>query len=286
MQILERFILKIKNKSANIGIGFGESESQNIKIVKAINEFLISNRSNISLFGLNNAIEQVRNSKFYDKSKKSISLIESKNPNDDLFTFLFNDKSNAIIRGALDSHNFLKEVKKQFNLSKIHRLALLETFEGFQFFFAPVGIDECNKREDKITLITQAIKIFEFLNIPPKISVLSGGRAGDIGRDSGVDNSIKDAEYIIKFFNKHQSNINISHDEILIENAIQNKSNLIIAPNGVSGNLIYRTLVHLGGGKAYGAIYLDLEKPIIDTSRVGNETELIGALILALALSK
>ena len=81
-------------------------------------------------------------------------------------------------------------------------------------------------------------------------------------------------------------NITITHDEILIEKAIENKSNLIIAPDGISGNLIYRTLVHLGGGKAYGAIYMGLKHTIIDTSRVGDISEIHGALLLALALSK
>ncbi|MFX1345221.1 MAG: phosphotransacetylase, partial [Promethearchaeota archaeon] len=61
--------------------------------------------------------------------------------------------------------------------------------------------------------------------------------------------------------------------------------NIIIAPDGISGNLIYRTLVHLGGGKAYGAIYMNLEKVIIDTSRVGELSEIQGALLLALSLS-
>ena len=77
----------------------------------------------------------------------------------------------------------------------------------------------------------------------------------------------------------------INHDEILIEKAIDDKSNLIIAPNGISGNLIYRTLVHLGGGKAYGAIYMDIGHIIIDTSRVGVFSEIYGGFILALALT-
>jgi predicted methyltransferase MtxX (methanogen marker protein 4) len=76
----------------------------------------------------------------------------------------------------------------------------------------------------------------------------------------------------------------ISHDEILIENAIDNNVNLIIAPDGISGNLIYRTLVHLGAGKAYGAIYMGLNKILVDTSRVGNLNEIYGALLLAYSL--
>ncbi len=71
----------------------------------------------------------------------------------------------------------------------------------------------------------------------------------------------------------------------MIEKAIENKSNLILAPNGISGNLIYRTLVHLGGGKAYGAIYMGIDYNIIDTSRVGDFSEIYGGFILALAKS-
>ena len=101
-----------------------------------------------------------------------------------------------------------------------------------------------------------------------------------------MDISIEEANKVIDYFKKTHPNLNINHDEILIENAVSNKSNLIIAPNGISGNLIYRTLVHLGGGKAYGAIYMDLNKVMIDTSRVGDASEYLGALIMAKALTK
>jgi len=113
---------------------------------------------------------------------------------------------------------------------------------------------------------------------------LSGGRLGDRDRDSRVDESIDIADEVVKSLSLEFSNIVIRHDEILIENAILKNANLIIAPDGISGNLIYRTLVHLGAGKAYGAIYMDIEPIIIDTSRVGKPSEIYGALILALAL--
>ena len=124
------------------------------------------------------------------------------------------------------------------------------------------------------------------LNIVPMISILSGGRKGDIGRNADVDLSIRNAEKTVAKLKERYPSLDISHDEILIENAVKNECNLIIAPNGISGNLIYRTLVHLGGGKAYGAIYMNLEKVIIDTSRVGELSEIQGAFLLALALSK
>ncbi len=196
-----------------------------------------------------------------------------------------NNIINAIVRGNLSSSKFLKNVKELFNVSEINRLALLETFDGFQFFYGPVGIDECNTIDNKIIFINKAIKELQSLDIEPKISILSGGRLSDVGRDLIVDKTINIAEEVVHYLKKQNPNILISHDEILIENAIDNKSTLIIAPDGISGNLIYRTLVHLGGGKAYGAIYMDLKMPIIDTSRVGKQSEIYGALLLALALA-
>ena len=132
--------------------------------------------------------------------------------------------------------------------------------------------------------IKRSIDQLKSFNISPKVSILSGGRKEDLGRDERVDKTIKEANHIVDFFKKENPKLKIHHDQILIEWAIEKESNLVLAPDGISGNLIYRSLVHLGGGKAYGAIYLGLNKPVIDTSRVGHIDEINGALILALAL--
>jgi predicted methyltransferase MtxX (methanogen marker protein 4) len=179
----------------------------------------------------------------------------------------------------------LKNLDVILNISDINRLALLETSSGHQFFFGPVGIDECNNLNSKEQFIEKALKVLSTLHIEPKISVLSGGRLGDIGRNVEIDKSIKEAKELVDYFKLEKPDLEIEHSEILIETAIENKSNLILAPNGIAGNLIYRTLVHLGGGKAYGAIYMGIDYKIVDTSRVGDFTEIYGGLILALALS-
>ncbi|MHA1821727.1 MAG: hypothetical protein ACTSU2_11020 [Promethearchaeota archaeon] len=154
-----------------------------------------------------------------------------------------------------------------------------------------------------------------------KISILSGGRSSDKGRSDYVDKTIIQAEQIKKYFNEkdvyipaiditrtHHSNESkdistdgngraveqipsnsIYVDNILIENAIKRDADFILAPEGISGNLIYRTLVHLGAGNAFGAIYsrifLEYSKVLIDCSRVAHETEILGSLYLALGFS-
>jgi putative methanogen marker protein 4 len=275
-----------KDRNLNLGIGLGDSEYHNQKILKVSLNFLKEYNSNIFIFGtktsLNNLLGQFPN----NKTKSRVKSVECQEPENYIFNFLKSNSIQAIIRGSLSSNKFLKNLKTNLLVKGINRLALLETYDGQEFFYGPVGIDECNSLESKIIFLEAAIKQMRNLDINPKISILSGGRINDIGRDDNVDKSIKDAEKIVDLMKKKYPKLTISHDEILIEKAIENKSNLIVAPDGVSGNLIYRTLVHLGAGKAYGAIYMGVPKTIIDTSRVGSQSEIYGALILALALSK
>ncbi len=284
MSLLNLFESKSQLKSGNIGIGLAESEEHNFKLLQASIKFIKSYNSTVFLFGNEKAIESIENNKEYNNNSKRIELVKSNAPEKEIFNFLKNSIIHAIVRGNFSSSKFLKNIKDLFNISKINRLALLETYKGFQFFYGPVGIDECKDIESKIDFVNKAIKQIKSLKIEPQISILSGGRLGDIGRDAIVDKTINIAEEVVNYLQKEHPTLRIRHDEILIENAIANQSNLIIAPDGISGNLIYRTLVHLGGGKAYGAIYMDLQKVIIDTSRVGNLSEIYGALILALAL--
>lgn len=285
MSILDIFSSKVEGKITKVGIGLGDSKTHNLKILKATTELLEINKSSVYFFGNKSSINQISKNTLYKKNSKRIYLIESNEPESEILNYLGKELISCVVRGSLGSSKFLQSLKTSLNISEIVRLALLETYKGQQFFFGPVGIDECNNIKNKKLFIEKAIKILEALNLKPKISILSGGRVGDLGRSPDVDKNINEAKEIVDYFSLEHPKLEINHTEILIEKAINDKSNLIIAPNGISGNLIYRTLVHLGGGKAYGAIYMDIGHIIIDTSRVGDFSEIYGGFILALALA-
>ena len=213
----------------------------------------------------------------------SLESIVSDDPEADLIRLL-DGQVNAVVRGSLGAGKVLTTVKARFKLPFTARLALLETSNKESFFFAPVGIDEARSVREKLYFIREGAKMIHSLGSTPKVAVLSGGRISDIGRDKTVDNTIKEAESVLKEARKEDSNLDIKHYEILIEDAIADKANLIIAPDGISGNLSYRTLIHLGGGASYGAPYLGLPKPIIDTSRAAPIGEYAGAIAFASAL--
>jgi len=74
---------------------------------------------------------------------------------------------------------------------------------------------------------------------------------------------------------------NAVHCEILIEDAVKT-CGIIIAPDGISGNLVFRTLAFLGAGHGHGAPVVNIAKIFVDTSRA--QKDYANALMLAAAL--
>ncbi|MFW9881416.1 MAG: hypothetical protein ACFFG0_50775, partial [Candidatus Thorarchaeota archaeon] len=190
MKILQKFEEMAEGKSRSIGIGVGTSEFHNRKILLAILNFLEEHSSKIYIFGREESLNYI-GEQITSKHKSNIFLIHSEVPENEIFRLLLNNTINCVIRGSLSSSKFLENLKKQLKTDLINRLALLETVDGHQFFYGPVGIDECNNVEEKIEFLENAIKELKLLNIKPNISVLSGGRLGDVGRDKNIDLSIK-----------------------------------------------------------------------------------------------
>lgn len=170
----------------------------------------------------------------------------------------------AAVRGDLDSNASMSAVKKVFQLDHISRLVLLQPRNGNMFFLAPVGVDEGSTVKEKIELVHLAVNLLHRIGEEPLIGIMSGGRNSDLGRSPIIDRSINEAEQIVSTLQRE--GLNSENIQILIEEAIQSK-NLIIAPDGISGNLIFRCLHLVDGGMSMGAPILNIDKVYIDTSR-------------------
>jgi putative methanogen marker protein 4 len=214
-------------------------------------------------------------------SKEDIEIPEGipariySHPEKALITDLMEGRLDAAVRGTLPSHETLRELRQQTGVPYLERIALLETPKGIQFLLAPVGVDEGWTVEQKVDLIRKGEPLVKMCGLKGGTGVLSGGRLGDRGRHPAVDRSLADAEEVAR-------RTGARHYEILIENAIQ-KCSLIIAPDGVSGNLIFRTLVFLGGGIGHGAPVVNIDKIFVDTSRASPDYS--KALMLAVSLA-
>jgi predicted methyltransferase MtxX (methanogen marker protein 4) len=166
---------------------------------------------------------------------------------------------------------------RQFEI-KVRRLALL-AIPGWAFFLSPVGIDEGETVSDRLSLVAEGAKFLGRLGIKPRVSVLSGGRMEDLGRSERVDRSLAEGELIAS--RARDQGISALHRGILIESC--HGDDLIVAPEGISGNLAFRTLLFLCRARAFGAPVL-MEKVFVDTSRARGEFN--GPIMLASALAR
>ena len=145
----------------------------------------------------------------------------------------------------------------------IFRASILEK-DGHIFLLTPVGIDECDTIRAKRVIIEESSKMIENLGLEPKIALISGGRKQDKGRSAKIDQTIDECEQLTS---ELKDQYNIKHYYILIEEAIKDQANIIVAPDGIIGNIIFRSLVLVSEVRSYGALTLKQPNLFIDTSR-------------------
>ncbi|MGL6298444.1 MAG: methanogenesis marker protein Mmp4/MtxX [Methanobacteriaceae archaeon] len=290
------------NDNANnivISIGIGENKS----IEQAINEF----KSNISI----------------NKNDITIKKIES---NEEFLEEVKNKSSDAYIRGSLSASTTIKYLKDIYNTdtdldnphNTIARASLIKNnninnYKNNNFLLAPVGIDEGNTVAEKLEIAINACEFLIKNGKTPKIAIISGGRQDDAGRGQNINEMLENSEKLyndIKNYlaNSNNSNINNNNNNnnsnnktnntneinkgtvknyyILIEEAINDNCNLIIAPNGIIGNIIFRSLVLISDWKSYGGITLGINEIFIDTSRSQTKEGYLRAIEFAYKLAK
>jgi len=208
--------------------------------------------------------------------KVTIPVIEDEKAEELMVEDLMAGRLDAAVRGTLPANSTLRALRQAAGVPCLERIALLETVKGKKFLLAPVGVDEGWTVSQRLDLIRKGRAIAALLGLAPEVGVLSGGRLGDIGRHPEVDRSITSGELLSRLGEA-------THYEIRIEDAIRT-CGLIIAPDGISGNLIFRTLTFLGSGKAHGAPVVNISRIFVDTSRASPDYR--NALMLADLLSK
>jgi len=189
----------------------------------------------------------------------AVTVREDGEPEEQLVRALMDGKIDAAVRGTLPSSTTLACLKRAAGVTHLVRIALLETADGRRFLLAPVGVDEGWTIDEKVEMVERGREMAPAVGLPPTVAVLSGGRKGDLGRHEQVDRSLADAERVAGL-------TKATPWEILIEDAV-GRFGMVLAPDGISGNLIFRTLVLLGGGKGHGAPVVNIGSTFVDTSR-------------------
>lgn len=204
------------------------------------------------------------------------TVIEAEEPEISLIKALYAGRIDAAVRGTLPAFSTLKALKQAAGVDHLERIALLETSDGRLFLLAPVGVDEGWTVEEKVRFVRVGRNIARNFGLAEGVAVLSGGRLGDLGRHSVVDRTMADAELVARL-------TGAEHAEILIEEAA-GRYGMVVAPDGISGNLIFRTLTFLGGGAGHGAPVVNIGRIFVDTSRAS--ADYTNAIMLAKSLAQ
>ena len=202
----------------------------------------------------------------------------------ELIDSILNPEIDAVIRGSLPASKVMKNLKSRFNDKFIFRATYIIDKDD-EFLLTPVGIDEGNTIENKLKIAIECGNFLEEQQIKPKIAVLADGRKGDYGRSKRISESIDESEKLTSLI-KEKTSFNVKNYYILIEKAIEDKCNVIIAPNGIFGNVLFRSLVLINSWPSYGAVTFGLSDIYIDTSREQSKEGYVRAIELAYKLAK
>ena len=140
----------------------------------------------------------------------------------------------------------------------------------------------------------------QYLGKMPKIAILAEGRKDDLGRSERIDESLLSSQkltyVLIETFKELDNfdngskdiskNYSIKNYYILLEQAIEDGYNIILANDGIFGNIMFRTLVLLDKWPSYGAVTLGIDEIFIDTSRDQSVEGYVRSLKLAYKLAK
>jgi putative methanogen marker protein 4 len=181
-----------------------------------------------------------------------------------LVSSLKEDKIHAAVRGTLSAGEVLESLKTTFGLEKIMRVAFMKADDGNLVLLAPVGVDEGQSIEERLELVNFACELLARFGVGPQVGVMSGGRLEDMGRHIKVDETLIAGEKLTSL--ALDSGVAARHFGIEIEQAFLT-SNVVIAPDGITGNLIFRTMHFFRGMKGIGAPVMGFEKIFVDTSR-------------------
>jgi predicted methyltransferase MtxX (methanogen marker protein 4) len=212
------------------------------------------------------------------KNVSGFEKVISENPEVKLASMLVNGEIAGIVRGTIDDFKTFEAYQKLTGENNTFGPGLLESPLSHHFFmseFSNKGGWEKEERYKSAKEIAQFMKDWEF---EPKIAVLTGRRHETYPRKKDLKDKVnailnktyEDAEWIVERFK--EDGYEAKNWAIDANPAIEAGFNLIIPPNGMVGNQMFRILLLCGGRILFGT-YLNFSHPYEDNSRTEKDFE-------------
>jgi predicted methyltransferase MtxX (methanogen marker protein 4) len=147
------------------------------------------------------------------------------------------------------------------------RAVLLEPRTGQGVLFGPGGVVEgrgAPARARFAAMAARALVRYELATEDPLIAVLAFGRREDASRGPRVARSLAEADDVVRRLRR--LGLDAFNAGAQIEDVLGD-ADVVVAPDGASGNLAFRALHLTAGVRSYGALVLGAPFPFVDTSR-------------------
>ncbi len=199
----------------------------------------------------------------------------------DLLDALASGTIDAAVRGTLSSHEVLPLLLERTSVTSADRAVLMDLGGDRTFVLAPVGIDEGRDLRERWNILKGAASLVSSLGLEPKAAVMAMGREEDADRGEVISLSVRECDSL-KDAAKAEG-ISAECVGIQVERAVE-VGNVIIAPDGVTGNLMFRSLHLIAGNESWGALALGVMPMVfVDTSR--QKDDYMGPIHLARAMA-
>jgi len=180
----------------------------------------------------------------------------------------------AAVRGTLPAEEVLHYLRGATKARSPGRAALIDMGGARSLLLSPVGIDEGRTIAQRWRLLEASARMVAALGDVPRVAVMSKGRPDDAGRGADIARSIRECEELVRHAGRARIDATATH--ILVERAV-GECNVLVAPDGVTGNIMFRLLHYVGGHDAWGALALHLLPLVyVDTSR--DKSDFLGAV--------
>jgi predicted methyltransferase MtxX (methanogen marker protein 4) len=187
-----------------------------------------------------------------------------------LIKLLKEEKIEGIVRGHVKFGPFEKTFMREYGYKKIRFIGLERDLDGREWFY--INADPFDTPgpapEEMLLLIEQSAHYLRMFGIEPVIAMSAGDFTEDRGDNPWIDQTIHNAEYVVKVLKDEGYNIkNYAH---LIDEAIKNANLIVLGPTGSHGNFLYRALYQIGGALEVGGATF-IPEVYIECSRYHNK---------------
>ena len=200
---------------------------------------------------------------------------------EELVEALVDRRYDAVVRGTLPAHEVVPRLLERASVTSARRAALVHVGPEDAFLLAPVGIDEGDDAAARWQLLQDTAELARTLGSEASVAVMSKGRDEDAGRGAGIARSIRECHELRD--RAVERGYEAECVGILLERAV-GSANVVIAPDGVAGNLVFRSLHYVAGNESWGALAMGLLPHVyVDTSR--GKDDFVGAVRFARAVA-